>query len=201
MFTSHAKNEKTTTTNLAAGEEPHVDLNRITSDQALLVVRADAHADLPTSRRYIMSLHLRSFLGRTSHQHIRPLRCSPFFLQPIFRGVGFFHLLSQFQDNHFLFASLADYQMDPNRAVPLMTCSIFNDLDDITLIRADVLNSGIQEEEARNVVEFLLDSYTNEEDYRTVENFNKFPEKFDHDVFVSQQRKKWSKNPHAVNLK
>lgn len=148
-----------------------------------------------------MSSHLRSFLEHHTNTFIHFItHRSPFFLQPIFRGEGFFHLLSQFQDNHFLFAYLADYQMDPNRAVPLMTCSIFNDFDDITLVRADVLNPGIQEEEARNVVEFLLDSYGNDEEYRTVENFNKLPEKFDHDVFVAQQRNKWSNNPHDVNL-
>jgi len=129
----------------------------------------------------------------------RAAQC-PFFLQPIFRGEGFFHLLSQFQDQHFLFAYLADYQMDPARAQPLLTCSVFNDFNDITLVRADVVNHGIDDEEGRKVVSFLLDSYANDEEFKTVENFNKAPEKFDIDFYVEKQRKKWTNDPHDVNL-
>lgn len=104
-------------------------------------------------------------------------------------------LLSQFQTpSHFLLAYLEDYKMDPNRAQPLLTFSIFNDFvdeHDISLVRCDIINRGIEEDEGRKVVENLLDAYRTDEDYERVLMFNKEPAKFDVDDFISCMNFKW----------
>jgi hypothetical protein len=81
----------------------------------------------------------------------------PFFVQPVFRDDGFFMLISQFlSPSHFLLGMLEDYKMDPNAATPLLTFSVFNDYadsKDISLVRCDILNRGIQDDEGRKVVQ------------------------------------------------
>lgn len=118
-----------------------------------------------------------------------------FFVQPIFRETGFFVLLSQFQTpSHFLLAYLEDYKMDPNRAQPLMTFSIFNDLvesHNLSLVRCDIINKGIEDNEGRKVMQHLLDAYRTEKEYVAVKTFNKEPNKFDFDDFISRMNKKW----------
>lgn len=120
---------------------------------------------------------------------------SPFFIEPIFRDDGFFMLLSQFQTpSHFLLAYLEDYKMDPNRAQPLLTFSIFNDFvdeHDISLVRCDIINRGIEEDEGRKVVENLLDAYRIDDDYSKVLTFNEQPANFDVDDFISCMNFKW----------
>mmetsp|Transcript_22901 Transcript_22901/g.28862 ORF Transcript_22901/g.28862 Transcript_22901/m.28862 type:complete len:186 (-) Transcript_22901:156-713(-) len=119
-----------------------------------------------------------------------------FFIQPIFRNDGFFMLLSQFQPpSHFLLAYLEDYKMDPNRAQPLVTFSIFNDLvesHDMSLVRCDVINKGIEESEGQKVMDLLLDSYKVDEDFsRWVKQFNEQPGDFDVDDYISCMNQKW----------
>ena len=57
-------------------------------------------------------------------------------------------------------AYLEDYQMDPARAQPLLTFSVFDDFaddKDLTLIRADILNKGIDQDEGLKIVQNMLD--------------------------------------------
>eukprot|EP00586_Coscinodiscus_wailesii_P009676 CAMPEP_0172509736 /NCGR_PEP_ID=MMETSP1066-20121228/222595_1 /TAXON_ID=671091 /ORGANISM="Coscinodiscus wailesii, Strain CCMP2513" /LENGTH=233 /DNA_ID=CAMNT_0013288359 /DNA_START=173 /DNA_END=874 /DNA_ORIENTATION=+ len=119
----------------------------------------------------------------------------PFFIQPIFRDDGYFVLLSQFQSpSHFLLAYLEDYKMDPNRAQPLLTFSVFDDLSqvlDVSLIRCDVINKGINGGEGWKVAANTLDSYRREEEYEKVKEFNLTPDKFDFDDYISCQNRKW----------
>lgn len=118
-----------------------------------------------------------------------------FFISPIFREDGYFMLLSQFQaPSHFLLAYLEDYKMDPNRAQPLLSCSVFNDLaesHDLSLVRCDVINQGIEEGEGLKVMAQLLDSYRLKEDYRHVEMFNDKPAEFDVDDYMACMNQKW----------
>lgn len=104
-------------------------------------------------------------------------------------------LLSQFQDpSYFLMAYLEDYKTDPTNASPLLTLSIFDDFEqehDLTLVRCDVVNRGISDEEGLKVMQHVLDSYTNEEGYLSVHAFNKTPDTFDADDYISQQNHKW----------
>lgn len=125
---------------------------------------------------------------------------SPYFVQPVFRDNGYFMLISQFQEpSHFLMAYLEDFKMDPARAQPLLTFSVFDDYSDskdITLVRADILNKGIAEDEGLKIVQSMLDGYTNDEEYMVVNAFNKKPETFDLDDFISRQNEKW-RGQHA----
>jgi ATP11 protein len=105
-------------------------------------------------------------------------------------------LLSQFQDpSHFLCAYLEDYKMDPQAATPLVTFSVFNDYaveKNISLVRADVLNRGIHDQESRYVVSQLLSHYCTIEDFAAVKIFNKHPDQFDVDDFISRQNARWT---------
>lgn len=91
-------------------------------------------------------------------------------------------------------AYLEDYKMDPARAQPLLTFSVFDDYadeKDLTLVRADVLNKGIQDDEGLKIVQNMLDVYTRDDEYLGVYAFNKKPETFDFDDYISQQNEKW----------
>jgi ATP11 protein len=117
---------------------------------------------------------------------------------------GFFMLMSQFQQPcHFLLAYLEDYKMDPVSASPLMSFSLFDDFSEeknITLVQCNILNPNIAESEARKVAELLLENYQVEEDANDVILFNKTPDKFDLDNFISRMRYRWKSQPASVDL-
>ncbi|KAL7523730.1 hypothetical protein ACHAXR_000306 [Thalassiosira sp. AJA248-18] len=104
-------------------------------------------------------------------------------------------IISQFQTpNYFLLAFLEDYQMDPARAQPLLTISIFDDFaedKDVTLVRCDIINRGIEDDEGYKICKRLLDDYAGEEDFRNVHMFNKKPDAFDVDGFVKEKEELW----------
>ncbi len=122
----------------------------------------------------------------------------PFFIQPIFRDDGYFMLLSQFMGpSHFVMAYLEDYKMDPFSAQPLLTFSVFDDFakdKDLTLVRTDILNRGINDEEALKVVRSMVDHYIVDEEYSNVKSFNSKPNSFDFDDFIAQQNAKWKED-------
>jgi hypothetical protein len=119
----------------------------------------------------------------------------PFFIHPIFRDEGHFMLLSQFQSpNIFLLAFLEDYRMDPSAASPLITISIFDELSGskgVTLVRCDIINRGICEEEGYKICKGLLEDYSEEDSFGKVHMFNKIPEKFDADKYVEEKERRW----------
>mmetsp|Transcript_1658 Transcript_1658/g.1814 ORF Transcript_1658/g.1814 Transcript_1658/m.1814 type:complete len:212 (+) Transcript_1658:135-770(+) len=113
----------------------------------------------------------------------------PFFIQPVFREDGHFMLVSQYQSpSHFFLAYLESYRMDPDRAQPLITFSVFTELQeshDISLLRCDVINRGIEVKEASVIMKNVIDSYRIDEDFLKVKDFNDTPEKFDIDDYIS----------------
>jgi ATP synthase F1 complex assembly factor 1 len=113
----------------------------------------------------------------------------------VFRDNGYFMMISQFQEpSHFLMAYLEDYKMDPTGAQPLLTFSVFDDYaeeKDLTLVRADILNGGIHEDEGYKLVQSMLDVYVKDDEYMEVNSFNKKPDAFDLDDFISRQNEKW----------
>jgi len=121
---------------------------------------------------------------------------NPFFVQPIFRDDGHFILVSQFFDpSHFIMAYLEDYKMDPASAQPLMTFSVFDDYaqeKNLTLVRADILNTGIDDGEGLKVVKSMLDNYEDDDKFLAVKAFNKKPDSFDIDDYITQQNAKWN---------
>ena len=67
----------------------------------------------------------------------------PFFIFPIYRGEGFFNMITQFQDSCFLVTYLEAYKENPAQAPPCLTVSIFGDLvksKQLGLIRVDIAN-------------------------------------------------------------
>mmetsp|Transcript_8843 Transcript_8843/g.21610 ORF Transcript_8843/g.21610 Transcript_8843/m.21610 type:complete len:226 (+) Transcript_8843:76-753(+) len=121
---------------------------------------------------------------------------SPFYIQPIFRDDGHFTLVSQFfEPSHFIMAYLEDYKMDPAAAQPLLSFSIFDDYaddKDLTLIRADILNRGIDEAEGLKVVNSMIANYNDDDEYLSVRGFNSKPDSFDLDGYIAQQSTKWN---------
>ncbi|KAL3922971.1 MAG: hypothetical protein SGILL_001919 [Bacillariaceae sp.] len=133
--------------------------------------------------------------GKAAAPLLERAATSPFFIQPIFRDDGYFMLVSQFMEpSHFIMAYLEDYKMDPAGAQPLLTFSVFDDYandKDLMLVRADVLNKGINDEEGLKVVKSMLDQYVNDEEYLTVKAFNSKPDSFDIDDFIAQKNIQW----------
>ncbi|KAL7430680.1 hypothetical protein ACHAXM_003123 [Skeletonema potamos] len=122
----------------------------------------------------------------------RAAQC-PFFIQPVFRGEGHFMIVSQFQTpNYFLLALLEDYKMDPAAAQPLLTISVFDDLaetKDVVLLRCDIINRGIEDDEGYKLCQNLINDYL---EFEGVHMFNKKPDAFDVDAFVKEKEQKWN---------
>mmetsp|Transcript_8029 Transcript_8029/g.14473 ORF Transcript_8029/g.14473 Transcript_8029/m.14473 type:complete len:158 (-) Transcript_8029:141-614(-) len=131
----------------------------------------------------------------------------PFFVQPVFRDGGFFMLITQFQEpSHFLIAYLEDYKLDPARAQPLLIFSVIDDLiakpkidANVGLVRVDVINPGIRDDEGLKVVQNTLDAYCNEDEFFHVKTFNKSPNSFDVDDFISFQNQKCKTTEEDTN--
>lgn len=123
----------------------------------------------------------------------RAAQC-PFFIHPVFREEGHFMIISQFQTpNYFLLALLEDYKMDPARAQPLMTVSVFDDMaeeKDLALVRCDIINRGIEDHEGYNICKYLLEDYVNEEGFMGIHMFNKKPDAFDVEEFVKEKERR-----------
>ena len=105
------------------------------------------------------------------------------------------------EPSHFVMAYLEDYKMDPSRAQPLLTFSVFDDYadeKDLTLVRADILNKGIEDAEGLKIVQNMLDNYAREDEYMDVYAFNKKPETFNLDDFISQKNEKWQTDQSTV---
>jgi len=84
--------------------------------------------------------------------------------------------------------------MDPNRAQPLVTCSIFSDLTDkldIHLVRYDVISKGLEDIEGFKATENILQTYIKDEEFEKVKTFNHDPNNFDFDDYISCQNQKW----------
>ena len=134
--------------------------------------------------------------GKESKALIPRAVISPFYVQPIFRDDGHFMLVSQFfEPSHFIMAYLEDYKMDPAAAQPLLSFSIFDDYaddKDLTLVRADILNRGIDDGEGLKVVNLMIENYQNDDEYLNVRGFNNKPDSFDLDSYIAQQSSKWN---------
>ena len=101
-------------------------------------------------------------------------------------------IVSQFQTpNYFLLALLEDYKLDPAAAQPLLTISVFDDLadtKDVTLLRCDIINRGIEDDEGYKLCQNLINDYL---DFEGVHMFNKKPDAFVVDEFVKEKEQKW----------
>ena len=84
--------------------------------------------------------------------------------------------------------------MDPNRAQPLLTFSLFDDLcddKDLGLVRADIVNKGISHFEGLQIVKNTIDCYGKDGEYGLVKVFNEQPGVFDVEDYIAIQRGKW----------
>ena len=102
-------------------------------------------------------------------------------------------VVSQFQTpNYFLLALLEDYKLDPAAAQPILTISVFDDLaesKDVVLLRCDIINRGIEDDEGYKLCQSLISDY---EEFEGVHMFNKKPDSFDVDGYVKQKEDNWN---------
>ena len=102
-------------------------------------------------------------------------------------------VVSQFQTpNYFLLALLEDYKMNPAAAQPILTVSVFDDLaetKDVVLLRCDIINRGIEDDEGYKLCQNLINDYL---EFEGVHMFNKNPDAFDVDEFVKEKEQKWN---------
>ena len=101
-------------------------------------------------------------------------------------------VVSQFQEpSYFLLAFLEDYKMDPAAAQPLITLSVFDDLvetKDVVLLRCDIINKGIEDDEGYKICQNLIKDYL---DGDAVQMFNTKPDAFNIDEFVKEKQAQW----------
>lgn len=82
--------------------------------------------------------------------------------------------------------------MDPSAATPLLTFSVFTDYaqnKDVSLVRCDILNRSIQDDEGRKVVESVLHNY--QQEFAGVQTFNERPAHFDIDDHIRRMSERW----------
>ncbi|CAM9521806.1 unnamed protein product [Phaeothamnion confervicola] len=110
----------------------------------------------------------------------------PLLLVPVYRGGGYFMLISQFQDSVFLLSFLEEYKRDPSSAQPYLTISVFDDLaaKGVGLVRADIF-PGLTKAESERVLRLLLRHFYLGDGFPAVENLNLHPGQFDFDTYIA----------------
>jgi ATP11 protein len=147
--------------------------------------------------------------GDMGHSVLKNASKSPFWVYPIFRNDDnanpdmqdrqYFVLVSQFQSpTHFVLTSLDQYLVNPNIAMPLVICSVFDDYihnRNLTLVRAEVIPpSTISKEDMSIIIPQLLHSYSDENDYTNlVHTFNHRSNDFHWDKFLEWRKHQWYK--------
>jgi len=105
-------------------------------------------------------------------------------------------MLSQFQSPSFFFLTyLEHYKKDPNHAQPLVTFSLFTDLresHDLSLVRYNIVNKGITDDDGMKVMTHMLDAYRDDDEFEKVKIFNSRPEDFNIENFISEMNQKWT---------
>lgn len=92
---------------------------------------------------------------------------------------------------------LDDYKLDPARATPLLTASVFVDYADdpdfdLTMVRTDIIARTIDDREALLLVANMMDAYRNDDEYaRYLHTFNHAPDRFNFDDFIARQKLLW----------
>lgn len=98
-------------------------------------------------------------------------------------------LLSEFQDpGHFLWTYLEAYQADPTAATLAVTMSLFDDLPETCLVRADIIDKSLDTDSAK-IVQAILHNY--QDNFDMVQTFNKTPEQFDLEAYITRMKKHW----------
>lgn len=91
--------------------------------------------------------------------------------------------------------------MDPSSATPLLTFSVFDDYSeskDVTLVRCDILNKNLDEEESLKVVESVLENYKSM--FGVVQTFNERPNSFDINDYISRMNDRWKQGSSGLRF-
>jgi len=113
-------------------------------------------------------------------------KSSPLMIFPVYKSPdAYLILLSQFQQNVFLFTYLDEYKKNPAAATPWLSLALYDDLattKDVGLLRADFMPS-VSKMEAEVLAEMVLDAYDTSFE-TTTELFNHKPQAFSFDSFI-----------------
>lgn len=102
------------------------------------------------------------------------------------KETGYFNVVSQNQDNSFIYTFLEEYKKDPVNAQPYLVITFFNELlfkKGIVLIRGDIVNE-LNQEESKRLLNMTIDFYTKEMLLKKVVDFNQFPRNFNFDNHI-----------------
>lgn len=128
-----------------------------------------------------------------------------FFTFPVFRDPGFFVLLSQFQENHWILTYLADFQKNPAEAQPYLTITVYEDLaksKGLVLLRADVCNLlTVTRDDAIALLELVCKFHVSESLFQHVLTFNKAPRTFDYNHAFDAAKEVLSSRPSSTPVK
>ncbi|DAZ99864.1 TPA: hypothetical protein N0F65_008607 [Lagenidium giganteum] len=112
-------------------------------------------------------------------------RGSPFFIVPVYRKDGFFNMLCQFQEKHFLITYLEAFKENPALAPPCVTVSLYKDLvdtKDLALVRTDVINM-LDKPESEMLMKQVIASYLDDNLFSWVDKFNHKSQEFDFEAY------------------
>ena len=114
-------------------------------------------------------------------------RACPMFICPVPRpGGGYINLVTQYNGQQVLCSFLEQYRQNPEQAPIMLTVALYDDLKTtkgIVLLRADLTihppDGELTKNDAKYVVKFLRQFYTDLERFRYVETFNLRSQEFD----------------------
>ncbi|CDW90570.1 atp11 protein [Stylonychia lemnae] len=113
---------------------------------------------------------------------------SPMFIFPVPKDAGYFMLLSQNQQKSFIFTYLEDFKKNPLTANPYLVLTCFDELvrtKGVALIRGDVIGQ-LNKNEAKTVLEKLLNSYLIDSQFETIKQFNHQPQQFNYENYTQE---------------
>lgn len=132
-------------------------------------------------------------LDAAAHAELRARAAPcPMLVLPVHREGGFFTLVAQFQERHFLLAPLETYRADPASASPCLSVALYDELcasKGVGLVRADVVGAQLTRAEGATTLSLLLDAYLEPALYDAhVRPFNLEPARFDFDAWLAALR-------------
>jgi hypothetical protein len=127
----------------------------------------------------------------------RTKRC-PYFVLPVWRNEGHFMLVSNFQGNWSFLAFLEDYKRNPATALPYLVFTMYADLlpkhgglvgkGHPVLVRGEVCHKELTKHDCDKLTHQLVRFYTDNNDFRLVEDFNLRPSEFDFQELLRRAR-------------
>ena len=129
-------------------------------------------------------------IGSAEHDIIsQRMKDCPLFIWPVFKenDEDHFVLLSQMQDKFVLCTFLEEYKRSPDTASPWITVAVYDDFckeKNMALVRGD-FTPNLTKAEGDTTSRMILHGYHDDEAFKHIHNFNKQPDQFDYNNFLT----------------